>query len=289
MQRVLLFGGHGFLGQYLKGVLEARGLTVIVSHVRLEDQKALEGELDAVRPDRVLSATGRTHGPGSNTIDYLEGGRDKLTINLRDNLLGPVNLALACSQRGIHCAIISTGCIFHSEYDESETALNTFTEDDDPNFFGSSYSVVKGVTDQLLRQVPNVLSLRIRLPIFGRPHARNTLTKIFSYPRLCSLENSVTSLRLFDQCLVDLMRNRVAGALNFTNPGTVSHRFIIEQYRKFVNPAHVCEFVPREQLQLRAERSNNALDTSRLEALFPGVAIPSAQEAVCAAIREYAQ
>ena len=43
-----------------------------------------------------------------------------------------------------------------------------------PNFFGSSYSVVKGFTDRLMKLYDeNVLNLRIRMPITGEQNSRN--------------------------------------------------------------------------------------------------------------------
>lgn len=63
-----------------------------------------------------------------------------------------VVLAQLCSAQKIHFTYLGTGCIF--DYDEDqhprEKEVNGFKEIDKPNFFGSQYSVVKGVTDQLM-------------------------------------------------------------------------------------------------------------------------------------------
>ena len=289
--RILLFGARGFLGGFLSPILEQDGKnTVMCSHVRLEDGLELERELDAFHPTHVVSCTGRTHGPGHNTIDYLEGGRDKLAVNLRDNLQGPIQLALACAMRNIHCTLISTGCIYLSRYDAEGHALDSFKEYDKPNFFGSAYSVVKGFTDQIMSTpllAKHVLSLRIRLPIMSFKNPRNTLTKILSYKKICSLDNSVTDSSLFQLYLLPLMKQRIVGPLNFCNPGTVSHRFIVETYLKLQDADHECTFITPEELgkMLPAERSQNMLDTSRLETLFPDVL--TAEEAVEQAIRVY--
>ena len=286
--QVLLFGHRGFLGTFLRPLL---GPHVTCSNVRLEDTAALERELDTVKPSHVLSCTGRTHGPGIPTVDYLEGGRDKLILNVRDNLHGPLALALACAARGIHCTLITTGCVYHSEYDEAGQALDSFKEGDKPNFFKSSYSIMKGALDQLLSTpyiAQHVLSLRIRLPIFAHRDPRNTLTKLLSYPRLCSLQNSVTCGNLFERCLASLMERKITGPLNFTNPGVVDHRYIIDRYRQYHDQHHVATFITAAELTaaLPAGRSNNKLDTTRLESLFPE-GLPTAEEAVEAAIRDY--
>ena len=43
---------------------------------------------------------------------------------------------------------IGTGCIY--EYENPNDLSHPFTEQDAPNFFGSSYSTVKGATDLLI-------------------------------------------------------------------------------------------------------------------------------------------
>jgi hypothetical protein len=53
-------------------------------------------------PSHVISFIGRTHGPGSNTIEYCEGGPDKLKENAQDNLYAPWYLAELCHTLGIH-------------------------------------------------------------------------------------------------------------------------------------------------------------------------------------------
>ena len=68
----------------------------------------------------------------------------KTMENVRDNLFGPVVLALMCKRYNIHFRYLGTGCIF--TYDDAHNELVGFTEFDKPNFFGSSYSVVKGFT-----------------------------------------------------------------------------------------------------------------------------------------------
>merc|ERR1712194_478866 len=114
-------------------------------------------------------------GPGCGTIDWLES-KEKLQINIRDNLYGPFVLARLCEQKGIKLTYMGTGCIF--TYDEKNNKL-VFTEEDEPNFFGSSYSTVKGFTDQMMKMFPDtVLNCRIRMPISSDDSGRNLITKL---------------------------------------------------------------------------------------------------------------
>jgi hypothetical protein len=127
------------------------------------DFKVLKKEIETIKPTHILSLIGRTHGKIGNkvvsTIDYLEN-EGKLVENIRDNLYSPLILANICEKKNIHFTYLGTGCIF--DYDDDH--LDGFKEEDNPNFFGSSYSIVKGFTDCIMKQM-NVLNLRIRMPI----------------------------------------------------------------------------------------------------------------------------
>ena len=107
-------------------------------------------------------------------------------------MFSPLVLAILCSRRNIHFTYLGTGCIFN--YDSEHTLTPTgvgWTENDTPNFFGSSYSVVKGYTDELMHLFENsVLNLRIRMPIVSQDCPRNFISKIIRYEKICSIPNS---------------------------------------------------------------------------------------------------
>ena len=73
--------------------------------------------------------------------------------------------------------------------------------------------------------------------------------------------------------LIDMAEKKVVGTINLTNPGLISHNKILEMYKEIVDPDFVWEnFSIEEQAQiLAAGRSNNFLDTTRLESLYPNV------------------
>ena len=73
--------------------------------------------------------------------------------------------------------------------------------------------------------------------------------------------------------LIDMAEKKVVGTMNLTNPGLISHNEILEMYKEIVDPDFVWEnFSIEEQAQiLAAGRSNNFLDTTRLESLYPNV------------------
>ena len=141
-------------------------------------------------------------------------------------------------------------------------------------FFGSSYSTVKGFTDQLMKFFDNsVLNLRIRMPITAEYNTRNFITKITTYEKICSIPNSMTVIPELLPKVLDMMKNRVTGTINLTNPGLISHNEILEMYREIVDTNFVWKnFSEKEQRKiLTSDRSNNYLDTQKLEQMYPDV------------------
>jgi len=275
--KVLLYG-EGWIGNKVIEQLEKLNHKVVIGKVRAEDQAGLEQEIKDNVPTHVMSFIGRTHGSiGKDiytTIDYLEQP-GKIKENIRDNLYSPIVLAFLCSKLGIHFTYLGTGCIF--EYDSTHPfgqEVNGFMEDSVPNFFGSSYSTVKGYTDRLMHLFnDNVLNLRIRMPITSDFNSRNFITKITTYKKVCSIPNSMTVLDELIPILIDMAEKKVVGTINLTNPGLISHNEILEMYKEIVNPAFKWDnFTIEEQAKvLSAGRSNNYLDTTILEKLYPNV------------------
>lgn len=267
----LIFGHKGWIGTQVVKLLEEGNEEVYASAVRVDNEELLRTEIENIKPDRIISLVGRTHGPGHSTIDYLEQ-KGKLVENVRDNLYAPVVLGLLCKEYGIHLTHMNTGCIF--TYDDDHTTTVGFTETSSPNFFGSSYSVVKGFTDRLMKQINGpILMLRIRMPITDQKHPRNFITKITNYKKICSIENSMSVLPDLLPIMIDMAKQNTTGTINFTNPGVISHNEILEMYREIVDPSFTWEnFTLDEQKQILAsERSNNFLDTSLLQSMYPNI------------------
>lgn len=274
--KVLLYG-NGWIGAQVSTLLLKGNHEVINGRERAENQKDLEEEIKTVNPTHIMSFIGRTHGKIENkvftTIDYLEQP-GKIKENVRDNLYSPLVLAILAQKHGIHFTYMGTGCIF--EFDEAHPfgqEINGFTEDSEPNFFGSGYSTVKGYTDKLMHLFEEVLNIRIRMPITSEVHPRNFITKIVRYEKVCSVPNSMTVLDELLPILIDMADKKVKGTVNLTNPGLITHNEILEMYRDIVDPQFTWKnFTIEEQAQiLAAGRSNNYLDTSRLELLYPNV------------------
>ncbi len=270
----LLFGGNGWIGSQIYNLLVKQGYKVRKALSRADDYTSVENELKIYGDTtHVMSLIGRTHGVyGSEvipTIDYLEKP-GKLVENIKDNLYAPLILASICKKIGCHFTYLGTGCIF--DYDNDHPfgdEITGFKESDVPNFFGSSYSIVKGYTDKLMHTLYNddVLNIRIRMPITGEVNPRNFITKITKYSKVCSVPNSMTVLDNLLPVMINYVINKKTGTVNLTNPGLITHNEILEMYKEIVDPNFVwTNFSIEEQHQILAsKRSNNCLDTYQLE------------------------
>ena len=276
--KILVYGSKGWIGSQFIELLIDKNIDFIEGKCRVNSIEDLKTELNTINPTHVISFIGRTHGKINDkvytTIDYLEQ-EGKLLENVRDNLFSPILLADLCSKRKIHYTYLGTGCIFKFDEDHPfEEEKNGFTETSLPNFFGSSYSIVKGFTDQLMSLYKNsVLNLRIRMPITGEKNGRNFITKIVNYEKVCSVSNSMTVLPELLPFVIDMMKNSMTGTINLTNPGLISHNEILEMYKEIVDPSFTWKnFSQAEQRAiLAADRSNNFLDTTKLEYFYPEV------------------
>ncbi len=279
MNKIIVYGGKGWIGKQFISILNESGKDYVSLNTRIENVDDVVKDIKKYQPTHIISFTGRTHGSIEgkkySTIDYLEQ-TGKLKENVRDNLLGPVLLSNLCKKNRIHYTYLGTGCIF--KYDENhpyEKEENGFREQDLPNFFGSSYSTVKGATDQLLFNLNNetTLNLRIRMPITNIDNPRNFITKITTYEKICSIKNSMTVLPELLPLVLDMMQHQYVGTMNLTNPGLISHNEILSLYKKYVNPEFTWKnfSIEEQSIILDSARSNNFLDTTRLESLYPNV------------------
>ena len=277
--KVLIYGSRAWIGGKVVDEFRKNGIEVVEGNVRVDNVSDLEREILTVQPTHIVSTIGRTHGTYNGrvygTIDYLEQP-GKLVENVRDNLFSPVALAIMGKKHGCHVTILSTGCIY--TYDENhpyEEEVSGFKEYEKPNFFGSGYSTVKGFTDQLLNLFDDsVLSLRIRMPITSeKDNGRNFIYKITHYEKICSIKNSMTVLDELIPIMCDAIENSYVGPINFTNPGLISHNEILEMYKEIVDPNFEWKnfTIDEQNAVLDSGRSNNFMDTTRLEKLYPNV------------------
>lgn len=199
-EHVMIFGGGGWIGQQFARLLHDSNTSysLALSRPGSHPDEEVECELIKLSPTHVISFIGRTHGPGANSIEYLEGGPDKLNENLRDNLYAPWLLAALCQRLGIHFTYVGTGCLFQVhpcppftalsmisdwQYDDTHPVGGSgYGEDDVPNYVGNSYGVAKLFTDRMMHHFDDALNVRVRLPINFNVDKRNLICKVLPSP-----------------------------------------------------------------------------------------------------------
>lgn len=271
----LVYGGKtGWIGQQLMALIQEQNHTAVAAESRLENREQIEEEISRVKPDFIINAAGVT---GRPNVDWCE---DHRVETLRSNILGALNLADVAQAHHIHMTQFGTGCIY--QYDETHAlgSGNGFTETDKPNFEGSFYSKTKVMLDELLKSYSNVLNLRLRMPISSDLHPRSFVTKILHYEKVVNIPNSMTVLDDLLPVAIEMAQRGLTGNYNFTNPGAISHNEVLSLYKQYVDPSFTWKnFTVEEQNKiLKAQRSNNELDVSKLLKEFPN--IPSIHESM---------
>ena len=273
---ILVYGAHGWIGGILSTYLSRCGYNVVKSYLRADNEIDVNNEIDRIKPDRLICVVGRTHGENTPNIDYLEQS-GKLVENIRDNLYAPFILATAAKKYNIHLTYFGTGCIF-------DGPLN-FKESDKPNFFGSSYSVVKGFTDRIMHQFDDVvLNLRIRMPISYIANERNFINKIVKFSKITSIPNSMTVIEDMLPAIDDMIKTKYVGTINLVNPGVITHNEILLLYKLHIDKDLKWTNVLQEELNV-GKRTNNFLDTTLIHKKYPE--IPNIYQSVSSIIKKW--
>jgi len=263
----LVFGGEkGWIGQMIVALLKEQGKPVHVATSRLENREDVEREIKKYQPKYIMNCAGVT---GRPNVDWCEDHKQE---TIRSNVIGTLNLCDLAFIHKIHVTNFATGCIY--EYDDKHPMGGAgFTEEDVPNFDKSFYSMTKGVVEKLTSVYPNVLVLRVRMPISDDLAPRNFITKISKYERVVNIPNSMTVLTEMLPISIDMTEKELRGIYNFTNPGVISHNEILDLYKQYIDPNFTYKnFSVDEQAKiLKAGRSNNELDVTKLVAVYPNL------------------
>lgn len=259
-----ILGSSGFLGGEMANYLKKQGHKVFTEKIDISDLSSLRAKFKETKPEVVINFAGVRAAP---SIDWCE---DNKTETVKVNVAGAINVALAAIEINAYPIQISSGCIYSGGVEE------VFTEESEPNFFGSFYSRMRIVMQNALKELP-VLQVRIRMPVASLSHPRNLINKIVSYPKVISIPNSVTLIEDLWPALLELSTLRPLGILNITNDGYLEHKQILEAYKKIVDPQHTYEIISLEELQgvggiTKAERSNCILSNEKAKAL--GLRLP---------------
>jgi dTDP-4-dehydrorhamnose reductase len=249
----------------------------VVSRADIADPEAVRREIARVDPKRVVNAAGKTGRPNIDSCEADPAG------TYRSNVVGPIVLASVCRERDLHLTHLSSGCIY-----QGDAGGRGWSEEDPPNFSGSLYSRTKTLAEAALVDL-GALQLRLRLPLSSRPHPRNLLTKLLSFPSVVSIPNSVTVLEDFLPVARALIERRETGIWNLVNDGVERHDELLALWRDLVEPGRRIAVVRESDLagRVRVPRSHCVLSTTKLHGA--GLALPPLSESLPRLVRDYAR
>ena len=277
MQKILLLGSTGFIGSMLKSALLEKNYNVADPRVDVRNLDEIRKAIEEHNPDYIVNATGIT---GKPNVDWCE---DQPGETFSVNVSGAINVATAALEKNIKVAQMSSGCVY-----DGNNEGKGFSEDDEPNFFGSLYSRTRVLSEKALKEFPNVLQLRIRIPIMGKPHRKNLIDKLCKYPQMINMTNSCTVMEDFIPATIKLMEMGETGVMNMTNMGAMNHVGIMSLYKEIVDPNYEINVMNDEdQARLNARRSNTELTWKKREDL--GVHMPPLEESLRRVLEEYKQ
>ncbi len=201
-------------------------------------------------------------------IDWCENNKEE-TIAV--NIGGAINVALAAIKINAYLIHISSGCVY------AGGPKTPFSEEDEPNFFGSFYSRSRITAQCILKELP-VLQLRIRMPVSCVSHQRNLINKLISYKKVISVPNSITLIEDMFPAIEKLSRlcPRPIGILNLVNDGYLKHEDVLRVYKEMVNKNHKYTLITQNELEsgiVKAQRSNCVLSNEKARSL--GIKMPA--------------
>lgn len=277
MKKILLFGSTGFIGSHLKEALTLKGYEVAGPRIEIRNLDEVRNAIESEKPDYVINATGMT---GKPNVDWCE---DHPVETYTVNVTGSLNIAAAALEKGIKVAQLSSGCVY-----DGDNGGKGWSETDKPNFFGSMYSRSRVTSEMALKDFPNVLQLRIRIPILGKPSQKNLIDKLLKYPKMINVVNSCTVIEDFVPAAIQLMEMGTTGIMNMTNIGAMDHKAIMTMYKEMVDPSFVINIMDeKDQAALCKRRSNCVLSTDKREKL--GVHMPPLEESLKKVLEKYKQ
>jgi 3,5-epimerase/4-reductase len=271
MEKKEVVFGKGFIGKRLEEQL-GYDLTSL-NPLNLSE---LQDFLDDRKPEVVINAIGKA---GRPNIDWCESHKEETTLS---NVSAAINLGVECSKRGIYFVHFGSGCLY-----KGDNNGKGYTEEDSPNCLGNQfYQKTKYLTEQMLKEFPGLI-LRVRFPIDNRPHERNIVDKLLSYPAVIDIPNSMGTVPHMIDAISKLIQLRADGVYHLVNPGMISPLEILKMYQRIVDSS----FIPKEMTLTELDRAtlgkrtNCMLNTDKLNSL--GIHLPEIHEAVEECLLKY--
>ena len=166
--------------------------------------------------DWVVNCAGVT---GVPNVDACEFDKENTYMG---NTVFPILLHEKLKNTLTKLAHFSSGCIYVGDIQAPYA---------EPNFFGSTYSISKGISDMYLKD--RAMVFRIRMPFTGVNEKKNYLTKVYNYAKNAKLidsgQNSLTDMDEAVSVACDLIEeNAPLGPYNLVNEGSVNMHDVVE-------------------------------------------------------------
>ncbi|MCM8762855.1 MAG: sugar nucleotide-binding protein [Candidatus Omnitrophica bacterium] len=250
MKSDILILGKGFIGSRIQELFDCA-----ISDAKIYSFKDVEKEIKKFNPKIIINCIGHI---GKN-VDECELDKDK---TLMANTFVPIILGEVCLRNKIRLIHISSGCIYHFDYNK-DLPLDENTL---PDFFALFYSRSKIYAERALEILSKsypVLIVRIRVPLDNRPNPRNILNKLINYKdSIVDVPNSVTYIPDFTKALRHLIDINAVGIYNIVNKGVLRYPELLDVYKKYV-PDFEYKIIDYKKLNLI--RTNLILSVKKLE------------------------
>jgi len=269
VNKKVLILGNGYVGQRLH---EAYGCDI--SEKRIDTFDDAQSIVEKHKPEVIINCIGFT---GDFNVD---GCEKEIQKTLHANTFVPIILAEISVRYGIKLVHISSGCIYHYDYDHPP-----LVESVEPTFFDLYYSRSKIYTERALLPLVEqfgVAVARVRIPLDDRPHSKNLLNKLIKYKKVIDIPNSVTYLPDFIKMIQFLIESDGKGIYNTVNKGGLNYPNLLDIYKKYV-PDFEFELLPLDKLNL--VRTNCVLSTEKLEK--EGFAVRNINDVLEECVKQY--
>lgn len=270
MNKGILILGKGFIGTKIYENLDC---SITSKHIySYKDAESIYSEFS---PQIIINCIGTT---GKSNVDDCEKDIDKTLVS---NTFVPIILGELAIRKNIKLIHISSGCIYHYDYENQKPILET----DLPDYFDLFYSRTKIYSERALENLshrPNILILRIRIPLDNKSHPKNILDKLIKYQKVIDIPNSVTYIPDFIKALKHLIRLDARGIYNIVNKGGLRYPELLEIYKKY-SPGFNFETINLKDLNL--VRTNLLLSTEKLEKT--GFEVRDIHDVLEECVREY--
>uniref|UniRef100_A0A6B2LD98 NAD-dependent epimerase/dehydratase domain-containing protein n=1 Tax=Arcella intermedia TaxID=1963864 RepID=A0A6B2LD98_9EUKA len=263
----MVYGASGYFGSHLVKWLQKLNLPYVAGTSRIDQRENIKQELIKIAPKYVLCPAGLK---GKPNVDWFEKPENH-EEGYRVNVAGRMNVVEICKELNIHCTVFTTTFIYN--YDEAHpVGGNKFVESDPPNWDKLRYVRLAVELEEKLKDHPEVLNLRISLPISDDGHPGSLLTKLVKYANVESIPCSISIIDDLWPVAIDFCLRDIRGTFNFTNPGVMSLDQVLELYKEIINPAQSWKSVPPS-----GNRPAYHVSTDKLESLAK---VPPIQEAM---------